>query len=622
MTMVTETTTEKIGKLPDDLHTSLKEDFSDFLTNTQEARDISNKCRDYVDGNQWSELELEKLRKRAQAPVVVNRLKPKLNGLLGLIVKRVSEPRAFPRNQSLEDQMSAEALTDGLVFVADNNNLNQLRLEAADNFFCEGYCAAMITEKVLPDNTLDVNVSHIPWERIFFDPYSIKADFSDARYKGFVVWMDEEDIYETFGEVDSSILVNTIPTDEMYLDEKWFKSTGRKKRYLVVTHYFKLKGKWQIAIYTGGGFLLEPTDSPYLNEHGQPMCPIELTHAYIKRDGSRGGELESFLDLQDEVNHRRSKALFLNSQRQTFGNRGAIKDVQRVKAELAKPNGHVELNVGEFGKDFGILPTNDMAQAQFQLLIEAKQEIDAQSYNAQLAGDRQQGNLSGKAISRLQNAGLIELERLMQQFSDWEKRIYNQIWYRIRQYWTQEKWLRLTDDESKLRWVGFNIPITLKQYLEELAVDDSQPFEMKLGASAKLVELEKSNPEELNQVIKIKNNVAELLVDVTLDQVSDSINSDEEQFMAIMEYGLANQFDLIDILELSTIRNKNKLIDKIKARRAQCTSPDPQSEYLMAKAAEAMAATKVKEADANQKYLESQLLQANPPVAFKGTIST
>jgi hypothetical protein len=615
-----------------DKHAWLKECVNEFLTLTQDARTLSERCRDYYDGKQWTAEQIAALRKRKQAPTVNNRIKVKQNGLLGLTAIRKGDPQAFPRNVD-HDGDASEAATDGLRYVADKTNLNATFLECADNFFCEGYCGVNVPIEQNAKGEPEVVVDHLPWDRIFFDPFSRRHDFADARGKGFMLWMDEEDVQGAFPDADPSAFTESPLEDDETFDDRprWTGKFGRRKRYLVATHYYKERGVWMLAIYTGGGFLLEPIPSPYLDEYGQPTCPLEIEHAYIDRDNNRYGELASFLDLQDEINHRRSKALFLLSQRQTYGNRGAVSDIRKAKRELAKPDGHLEVGQGEYGKDFGILPTGDMAQGQFELLQEAKAEMDATSYSAQLAGERQQGELSGVALQRLQQAGVTELVKLFENFGNFKLRVYRQVWARIRQSWSQEKWVRVTDDEQKLRWVGFNVPITLQKQLQEVMDDESKPYQMRLGASAMMVQLEKTNPQALQQVVETKNRPAELDMDIILDESYDTVNVSQEQLDVILKLGAQNAFDIVDLLTISNVKGKDKLIDKINARRQEQAQqpPDAQSQYFGAAAAEKAASSKVKEAELRQKMADAQqteienqlLIQNGQMVPFKGSVS-
>jgi len=365
-------------------------------------------------------------------------------------------------------------------------------------------------------------------------------------------------------------------------------------------------------------FLVEPMESPYLDEFGEPCCPIELVSAYIDRENNRYGEVAAFLDLQDEINKRRSKALHFLSQRQTFGTQGAIKDVMRLKSELAKPDGHIQVNTGEFNKDFGILPTSDMATAQLELLREAKSEIDAQSYNAQLSGERQSGDLSGRAIQKLQQAGMNELNSLFHGLNNLELRIYRQVWARIKQFWTEERWVRVTDDQDSLRWVGLNSEVTIGKLLQETMDDDSLPHETRVGAAAMQIQLEQENPQALEEVVEISNDVAELDMDIILDQSFDTVNVQQEQFELIMQFGAHQNMDIIDLIEMSQIRGKDDLIERIEKRRKEQAESQQQAQQIQiegeaVKLQETASKAALNQQNAQQKQVETQMMLSAPP---------
>lgn len=605
----------------------VKDQVDEFLNATMDARMLSERCRDYVDGKQWTETEIAKLKRRKQAPIVNNRIKVKYQGLLGLTIVRKTDPKAFPRNE--KDGPAAEAVTDGLRYVADKTHFNnEVKPVVAGNLFCEGYGGGIVSVEQTKRGEVEVTIDEIPWDRIYFDPYSRKLDFSDARYMGFTLWMDEDDLLDMIPDVDPDNLAQTFSDHGDTFDDKpeWFVKDGRRKRYLIATHYCRKGKDWYVSVFCGSQFLIEPDIVPFVDEDGESVCPMELVSAYTDRENNRYGELAGLLDLQDEINHRRSKALFLLSQRQTYGNKGAVKDVKKIKQELAKPDGHVELGVGEFGKDFGVLPTGDMAQGQIELLQEAKAEIDAQSYNAQLAGQRQKGELSGIAIQRLQQSGMNEMNTIFQALTNWELRIYKQVWWRIKQFWTEEKWVRVTDDQNALRWVGFNTQYTMKDFLQETMDDEALPMEMRLGASAQMIMLEQQNPEGLQELVETKNQAAELDMDIILDQSFDTINIQQEQLDAILKFGAAQSFDIRDLIDISNITGKEDLIERIEKRKKEASEAqqgimEMQQKIAEAKMAEAAANAKVKEADAQQTQIENQLLIQNPEVPFKGSVS-
>lgn len=595
-----------------------KEDVEEFLTLTESARTLSDRDRDYVDHKQWTAQEIATLTGRNQAPIIVNRVKPKVEGLKGLVSIRQSDPKAYPRTKKHEK--SAEAITDALRFVGDQNNFPSVKMEVADNFFVEGYGGALVDVKQKASGEIDVRVVEIPYDRIFFDPHSRKKDFSDARYKGYMVWAGRDEVIELFG-IDGDKLDEVMNSVDAQFDSVTFEDRPRwvnkkERRVRVAIEYYKKNGKWFLCAFTEGLFLFEPIESPYLDDEGEPCCPLEYQTAFIDRDNNRYGEVRGFISQQDEINHRRSKALFLLSQRQTAGRKGSIKDIPALKRELAKPNGHVEYQ-GEKG-DFEILSTGDMAQGQIELYQDAKAELDAVSFNAQLAGDRQQGDLSGKAIDRLQQAGTIELNSLFTGLTGWEKRVYRQIWARIKQFWTEEKWVRVTDDQDSLRWVGLNTQVTAQEWLEEQINDDSLPVVKRRQAAAAYQALVQAQSPALEQIVDIKNPVPELDVDIILDQSFDTVNIQQEQFQAIAQFGQNSGIDIIELIELSQLRGKKQLIEKIEKRRQEQAqmaggAQQLQVQGLQAKNKETLARAAVNEQRAIQHSIENQLLIANPP---------
>ena len=607
----------------------VKEQVEQFLTDTADARILSERDRDYKDHKQWTEGEIAKLKARNQAPLVINRVKSKVEGLVGLYSLRSTDPKAYPRTQKHEQ--ASEAATDALRFVADNNDFNDsIRLNVADDFFVEGYGGALIDVKQNGAGEIEINVDQIPWDRIYFDPHSRKKDFSDARFKGYMQWMGIDELKELIPGVNVDDLItheDTGHSHETFEDRPRWVDKDRN-RFRVAFHYWIKDGVWWFAILNGDKFLKDPAESPFLDEFGEPSCNIELVGAYIDRDNNRYGEVRGFIDVQDEINHRRSKALHLLSQRQTFGRQGEHKDVKALKRELAKPDGHVEFKGETFGKDFGILPTNDMAIGQIELYQDAKTELDAVSFNAQLAGERQSGDLSGKAIDKLQQAGTIEINGLYNSLNGWEKRVYRQFWARIKQFWDEEKWIRVTDDQDNLRFVGLNSEVRAQEWMEEIINNESESLvkRKQIAASFQLLtsmangedlEVAQIAEDKLNEIISIRNDTSELDVDIILDQSFDTVNIQQEQFQILAQFGQGSDIDIIELIELSQIRGKEELIEKIEQRRQAAAEAAGNVQQLethgmqldMAKTA---ADTKLIEQSAIQKNIENAILVNQP----------
>lgn len=533
-----------------------------WLNDTYEARMLSERDRDYQNGYQWSDEEKAILASRKQAPVTDNRIKPKVEGLRGLLIQRQTDPKAYPRTK--KDEKGAHAVTDALRYVAEQTDLDEIELEVADNLFVEGYGAGIV--EINDDG--DIDITHIPWDRFYYDIHSRRADFKDARCMGIITWMDAEDAKEQFDAedvIDAAKEVKTLAGETF--DDRPFWVNSEEDRIMVAWEFYLEDGVWMECHYCVSGFLSEPKESEYLDENGEPECPIEAVAAYVDRENQRFGEVRNLIDLQDEINHRRSKALHILNTRQTAARKGAIMDVEKMKTELKKPDGHVEYE-GERG-DWEILDNGDMAQGQFELLQQSQEQMNQTSFNSQLAGE-QVGDQSGRAISLLQQGGMLETLPLYNKILGWKKRVYRQIWHRIKQGWTEEKWIRVTDNFDSLRWVGLNVPIPMSQFLQETIEDESKPPAERVGALQVLQALQQSNDPRLQEMVTVQNAIPELDMDIIVENAPESINTQQEQLQQLMQLAASRpEVPFTALLKLTTLREKDELIEEVKKREAQ-----------------------------------------------------
>src|SRR5260221_11608629 len=333
------------------------EEFEDAL---QDSKELSNKCRRYYDSVQWTDAEVKKLRAQKQAPTVSNRIKPKIDSLMGMETPNRTTAKAFPRTQKHEK--ASEAATEAIRFVLQDNIFEKTRSLAFENMLIEGIGGCEVIVKPVKDE-FKVVINQIPWDRMFFDPHSRRKNFSDARYLGQIVWMDYDEALELYPEGKDNL--NTMSAGATTFDDKprWIDS--KRKRVKIVEMYYSKDGDIWYSCFTRSGFLKEPKISPYKDEEDNTEWPYEFASPFVDREGGRYGAVRQLLDMQDEINKRRSKALHLMSVRQVRWERGAVEDINKARQELAKPDGVLETTPG---MEFDVLKTGDMAAAQFNLL--------------------------------------------------------------------------------------------------------------------------------------------------------------------------------------------------------------------------------------------------------------
>lgn len=575
--------------------------FEESEESTQDSRQKAERDRDYYDEKQWTAEEETALKNRKQPVITYNRVKRKVNAMMGLEKQTRKDPKAFPRNP--DDEESAQAATDVIRYACEDNRWDDKRSESSKELAIEGTCAIMVGVKQTKGG-IDPELKRIPWDRFYYDPHSSEFDFADAAYLGQVIWMDvdkarakwpdkEAVFVETWSQAQGSDTYDDKPKYKMWADYK-------RKRVRICEHYYRDAEGWKFCIFTKGGFVVEPQVSPYMGEDDQPECPIKAVSLYIDRENNRYGEVRTMIGAQDEINKRRSKALHLINSRQVRVSRSTGQNAETVRKELSKPDGVV---VGESG-EVEVLQTNDMAMANLQMLQEAKAEIDLLGPNAALGG-KNEGGMSGRAILAQQQGGLTELATYLDRIRCLSLAVYRSVWARVRQYWTEERWVRVTDNENNLRFVGVNRPVTALQAAAKQMGIDKNNLEQADPAMVQQLQQFAMNPMS-QQVVAVENNVVELDVDILVDEGMDSPTIAAEEFEAMLKLAGTGMIQIPPdvLIEASSLRNKDRLLEMLK----QGPSPEQQQIAQIQMAGEAAKVAKT-ESETAENYAQIANMQ-------------
>jgi len=303
------------------------------------------------------------------------------------------------------------------------------------------------------------------------------------------------------------------------------------------------------------------------------------------------------IGVQDEINKRRSKALHRLTMRQVQTEHGAVEDVDALKAELAKPDGVIVTNPGF---RFEVMAAGEQLQAELNLLQEAKNEIELMGPNSAMQG-KQDSAPSGRAILANQQGGQTEISLLLDRHRHLKRRVYRGIWDLIRQYKKEEWWIRVTDDEKNVKFVGMNRPVTaaeeLRTRLMKNGADEQQ-------ADAKLQELaaDPNIAAQLQMTVRLANNATEMDMDITLEEVPDSANVQMEQFDMLTRLAPAVVFPPQVYIEASSLRNKKRLLEIMGQGQGQ----DP----VAAEAAKIQMEQAIKKTEAEIEKLKADALKA------------
>jgi hypothetical protein len=572
----------------------LKRMVDDALKDPDQNRIQQQTDRDYYDGNQLSPEMRQVLRARKQPEIVRNHIKNAVNGVVGVVDSNRVDPRAYPREPQDED--AADVASDVLRYTADVNHFSSIKADCLENGLIEG-CYAVIVEGG-PDQ--DPSITQIRWEEFIYDPRSRRPDFKDAKYLGVAKWMYADEVARTYGIDDDRQLIDAASASDVaaglgaadvtYEDrpvgvDTWVDEGLR--RVLVCELYWVEKGQWSRAVFCAAGVLEPVAVSAYQDDRGNTKCPIIAQSAYVDRRNNRYGIVRDMRGPQDGVNMTASRALHAANSRQVQQkdlNAPAV-DVQIVREEAAKPDGVLPMG-------WEAIPQRELAAANIQFMQELKDEIQRMSPNPALIG-RGTADASGRAVQIRQQAGLVELARVLGRFNDWENRVYRGLWANVRQFWRAPKWVRTIGDEGAFNHVQVNEIVS--------------PGVPAVGPTGQPITDPQTGQPQWAQPPQIKNHVAQMDVDIVIDTTPDTPNLQQEVWQELTRLigtnpAYASQVPFSLAIEMSPLPRKRELLSKLETVQQQQAPAQAQAQQLQT----AGATAKVNETNAKANLLNAQ----------------
>jgi len=572
--VATPSTARAERKEPADLQRKQKW-FRAFEMNKEREMAEARVARQYYHDKQWTDQEIERLRQRGQQATVRNRIKRKVDFLVGVEQRLRRDPKAYPRTPQHESD--ADTATAGMRYVCDENHWPKISSDVMHDGLVSGIGVVFVGIE-----GQDPKLTEVAVDRFFYDSRSIKPDFSDARYMGLHLWLDTDEAKDRWPEkakdledlMDADAGGSTTATVEQDRDQQWGDFENRRVR--VVEFWEKRRNGWYFCFFTGN-VELESGESPYKDEDGKPDCPYVAWSPYIDEKGDRYGIIRTLKSIQDEVNYSASKMLHRISVRQFYYKENSVDDPDDFARQLARPDGKLKIAPhAEWGKDIG--PVDDMKALQgeadrHQLAV---QEMENYGPNPGLVGQGQGvDGASGRALLAQRDSGMTELSPVFERQRDWKLRVYRKLWARMRQAWTAERWIRVTDDSNAIQFVPIN------QY----------------------------QMDPMSGQIQAQNVVAEIDVDIILDEGPDTITMNEELMDQFTKLGEAAMSPLGKIvIELSNTPKKEQLIKMIdEGVQAMQPGPDPAVQMkIEADQAKMQADMQMKQQDQQAKMFELQ----------------
>jgi len=431
-----------------------KQAYLDYTGSKSLELEEIKEARRYRHHSQWTKAQIETLNKRKQPVVTYPRIGRKIDGIVGTVERLKQDPKAYPRTPKQEQ--GADLATAALRYALESQNWEAKTPIAADNCATDGHSGGEleIIQGDHDDNEVGFNLVE---DGFFYDPRSFRLDFSDARYMGVSKLADIETAVEMMPDQEDDIRSSTDVGGELSTntdrDNRWFTTIGKRKFIRLVDLWYKHKGEWCWAIFTGSKILQEG-QSFLVDEKKKTANKYIMFRCAVDQDGDSYGFVRALKSSQDEINQRRSKGLHILNSRRIIGEVGAFDDIEEARREAVRPDGFVLRNKG-FEAEFDDQSKQLDLSGQLKFLEDAKAEIDNYGPSQVVTGEGVDGQ-SGRAIQLRQNAALAELGPFILSYRGWKLRVYRAMFAAIQKYWTGERWIRVTDDDGLAQFIQIN----------------------------------------------------------------------------------------------------------------------------------------------------------------------
>lgn len=462
---------------------------------------------DFYDGLQWDEADAASLRDRGQMPLVYNEIAPLVDWLIGTERRTRVDWSVLPRAE--DDVESAAVKTKVLKYVSDVNRAQFTRSRAFADAVKGG--VGWVDDGARDDPTQDVLYSkYEDWRNVLWDSSGYELDLSDARYLFRWRWVDEDVALMMFpdrkDEIRQAVEDSGLSGDDQ--DDVWFmgeklEPTGRlngsgsasmldtqRRRVKLYECQYRKPSKVKVvddgpmrgafvdendtamaaAIEANGSSVVEKvmmrvhfavfteaamlSSAPSFYRHNRfTLTPFWCYRR--SRDRLPYGAVRRVRDIQQDLNKRASKALFMLNTNQIIADEGAVADANIAREEVDRPDGYIEKKAG---KEFIIRRDTDAATGQIQMMTLAAQSIQKTGgVNNENLG-RQTNAQSGAAIEARQNQGAVGTTEPFDN-ARYATQVQGEKQLSLtEQFYTEEKVIRLTGAKGAIEWVKVNTP--------------------------------------------------------------------------------------------------------------------------------------------------------------------
>lgn len=489
-------------------HAELVSKYRYELEIQSENRFEQAKDEDYYDNIQFTQEQWDELMARGQAPIAYNVIAQTCNWVIGSEKRGRTDFKILPRGS--EDAKPADVKTKYMKYVSD---LNRTPFNRSRTFEDTVKVGVGWIETGVPDDEDDEPTGdrYESWRNILWDSASTAMDTSDMRYQFRTKWLDldvaiamfpgreavlRESVQETNIYSTDAMLDGDEAMDGAEAERELFGGVNpiylyKRQRVRVIEAWYRVPetatmikgGRFKGDIYdekdprhveviqSGNGRLHQKvimrtrvmfmtTTAPLVD------MPSPFRHNRLKfipvwgyrrgRNNLPYGLIRGLRDIQDDINKRASKALYILSSNKVIMEEGALPDdmtLDEFADEVARPDA---ILVKRRGYEMSLNNDRDLSQWHLELMsrnINMIQQVGG--VTDELLG-RSTNAVSGIAVTKRQEQGSVATNKLFDNLRFAVQQHGEITLSLIEQFVTEEKQFRITNERGTPQYITMN----------------------------------------------------------------------------------------------------------------------------------------------------------------------
>lgn len=491
------------------------------LSATSTWRQNAKQDYEFMQGKQWDDADIKKMREAGRPAITINRIRPVINLLCGYASQNETEPDFLPRSEE-DDRVSrvAKGITK---YCLDRANYQRNKGKCfRDKIICglANYWVHYEFDYAKLDG--EIRIDRVSPFDVFVDPECSQEDLSDAQYIGRYSWESPSKLKQVYpdkaGEIDTlshkfddteleTGSFETVNGEALWYSDKyrkvrvvqyWYKEYKTKRIFMTQNGVVDEDNPLYVVLMAMGkeptsipdtqiryatfsdNVLLEEGESPY--KHNK--FPLVRDYCYytgelVDDEREPAGVVRDIKDAQRETNKNRSQRMHVVNQ-QTLGVKywqGPVTEQFKntVKKYGTTPGANIYMPPGVTFTDG--TPAMDSA---INMNLEQQSSNDFYAISGitpeSLSGSV--GSMSGKAIDLRQSVTTVQTAGIFAQTKEAELQIVKLLWGEknapglIPQFYNQEKAMRILGDDGQKEFIqiqpGMNKPMQEQTMLDPM----------------------------------------------------------------------------------------------------------------------------------------------------------